>query len=99
MLQDHGWSHPEARTLLPPRSYGKFAAYDRPPRVARDLREEGVPLETFRIKSNRTGRKIAAYRFNGPTKIKRGRVGGRKVFSKAFKDALIERYGEFAVQR
>ncbi|KPD29653.1 HNH endonuclease [Pseudomonas paraeruginosa] len=69
--------------------------YDHPPRAARDVREEGVPLETFKLVSNRTGRKIAAYRFADPADIKRGRIGGRKAFSKAFKDALIERYGEF----
>ncbi len=69
--------------------------YDHPPRAARDVREEGVPLETFRLVSGRTGRKIAAYRFADPADIKRGRIGGRKAFSKAFKDALIERYGEF----
>jgi len=69
--------------------------YDHPPRAARDVREEGVPLETFKLVSSRTGRKIAAYRFADPADIKRGRIGGRKAFSKAFKDALIERYGEF----
>lgn len=69
--------------------------YDHPPRAARDVREEGVPLETFKLISSRTGRKIAAYRFADPADIKRGRIGGRKAFSKAFKDALIERYGEF----
>ncbi len=69
--------------------------YHHPPRVARYVREEGVPLETFRIKSNWTGRKIAAYKFDDPAKIKRGRIGRRKAFPKAFKDALVERYGEF----
>ena len=69
--------------------------YDHAPRAARDVREEGVPLETFRIESTRTGRKIAAYRFADPAEIKQGRIGGRKAFSKAFKEALIKRYGEF----
>lgn len=66
--------------------------YDHPPRAARDVRENGVPLETFKITSERTGRKIAAYRFGDPSKIRRGRVGGRKAFSKPFRDALIARY-------
>lgn len=66
--------------------------YDHPPRAARDVRENGVPLETFRITSGRTGRRIAAYRFGDPRRIRRGRIGGRKAFSKAFRAALITRY-------
>ena len=66
--------------------------YDHPPRAARDVRENGVPLETFRIRSERTGRMIGAYRFDDPAKIKRGRIGGRKAFSKQFRDALLARY-------
>ncbi|MCY4344927.1 MAG: hypothetical protein OXE83_15330 [Gammaproteobacteria bacterium] len=30
--------------------------------AARDVRENGVPLETYRIKGERTGRQIGAYR-------------------------------------
>ena len=66
--------------------------YDHPPRAARDVRENGVPLETFRVTSERTGRRIGAYRFADPDRIRRGRIGGRKAFSKAFRDALIARY-------
>ena len=66
--------------------------YDHPPRAARDVRESGVPLDTFWTTSERTGRRIAAYRFGDPTKIRRGRIGGRKAFSKQFRDALIARY-------
>lgn len=69
--------------------------YDHPPRVAGDVRDEGIPLETFKVVSTRTGRKIAAYRFGNPADIKAGRIGGRTAFSKAFKAALVERYGEF----
>lgn len=69
--------------------------YDHPPRVAGDVRDEGIPLETFKVVSTRTGRKIAAYRFGDPADIKAGRIGGRTAFSKAFKAALVERYGEF----
>jgi hypothetical protein len=67
--------------------------YDHPPRAARDVRENGIPLETFKVKSDRTGRVIAAYKFANPDEIKRGRVGGRKVFSKAFKEQLLSKYG------
>lgn len=67
--------------------------YDHPPRAARDVREQGIPLVTFNIVSNRTGRTIGAYKFDSPDNIKNGRIGGRKAFSKAFKASLIEKYG------
>lgn len=88
---DHILKHGHVTTEELQEVYG----YDHPPRAARDVREQGVPLETFRLVSNRTGRKIGAYRFADPADIKNGRIGGRKAFSKAFKDALLERYGEF----
>lgn len=66
--------------------------YDHPPRAARDVRECGIPLETFPVTSKKTGRRIAAYRFDSPDKITRGRIGGRKAFSKRFREALIKRY-------
>lgn len=52
-----------------------------------------MPLETYRIVSERTGRRVAAYRFADPSRIRRGRIGGRKAFSKAFRDALLAHYG------
>src|SRR3972149_8121664 len=63
--------------------------YDHPPRAARDVREQGIPLETFRVK-NAEGRTIAAYRFADPAKVRRGGLGGRKIFSKEFKKSLID---------
>ena len=66
--------------------------YNHPPRAARDVREQGIPLETFRIADSQ-GRSIGAYRFADPSKIRAGVLGGRKVFSKEFKEALIERCG------
>ena len=66
--------------------------YTHAPRAARDVREAGVPLETFKVTSTQTGRKIGAYRFADPRKIKRGRIEGRKAFSKDFHDALVARY-------
>lgn len=68
--------------------------YDHPPRAIRDVREEGIPLVTYKITSNRTGRQIGAYKFDSPDNIKQGRIGGRKAFSKAFKTALINKYGQ-----
>lgn len=66
--------------------------YNHPPRAARDVREQGIPIETFRTAGS-DGRNIAAYRFGDPSSIRRGFVGGRQVFSKAFKLALVEDSG------
>ena len=85
---DHILKHGHVTTEELKDRYG----YDHPPRAARDVRESGVPLETFRIPSERTGRKIAAYRFDDPSKIRRGRIEGRKAFSKSFRGVLIARY-------
>jgi hypothetical protein len=65
--------------------------YNHPPRAIRDVREEGVPIETYRVVGT-DGRKIAAYRFGNPDDIERHKLGGRKVFSKQFKKELVKRY-------
>ena len=66
--------------------------YDHPPRAVRDVREQGIPIETFNIigKNHRT---IAAYRFGDPTSIEAGKSGGRKVHSKKLKNSLVEIHG------
>ncbi len=69
-------------------------ALDHPPRAVQDVKEAGIPIEMFKVRSERTGRKIAAYRFGDPSKIRNGRIDGRKAFSKKFKEALLARYGE-----
>ena len=66
--------------------------YNHPPRAARDVRECGVPLETFKVHDS-NNRSIAAYRFGNPDDIEEHTLGGRKTFSKAFKKTLIERQG------
>lgn len=66
--------------------------YSHPPRAARDVREAGVPLETFNVKSEE-GKSIAAYRFGDLNLIQHNKVGGRKVFSKGFKNELYDRFG------
>lgn len=66
--------------------------YDHPPRAARDLREEGIPLETFYI-TGTTGRKIGAYRFGDVSQISQHKLGGRQTFSKPFKKLLLDRDG------
>jgi len=62
--------------------------YDHPPRAARDVREEGIPLETFRVTAS-NGRKIAAYRFGDPATAGFARLKGRTAFSKDLKKKLI----------
>jgi len=86
---DHLLKHGQITTEELQNVYG----YDHPPRAARDVREQGVPLDTIKVTSERTGRQIGAYVFGDPAKIKKGRIGGRKAFSKPFKDALLAHYG------
>jgi hypothetical protein len=66
--------------------------YNHPPRAAGDVRDQGIPLETFKV-TGRDGRQIAAYRFGDPSQIEDGKLGGRKILPKLLKKALVERYG------
>jgi len=61
--------------------------YNHPPRAARDVREAGIPLETFKVKSAE-GRSIAAYKFGDLRQLQSNRVTGRILFSKDFKSNL-----------
>ncbi|TCP52560.1 hypothetical protein EV586_10941 [Tumebacillus sp. BK434] len=67
--------------------------YTHGPRAAKDVRDKGIPLETFRVKSS-NGRSIGAYRFGDFSKVRNGVLGGRKVFSKEFKKELLDISGE-----
>ena len=69
----------------------KTYGYNHPPRAARDVREAGIPLETYRVKSS-DGRSIAAYKFGDFEKIKIDRLQGRRIFSLKFKQKLYEIY-------
>lgn len=68
--------------------------YNHPTRAIRDVREQGIPIETYRVKDN-DGRSIAAYKFGNPDQIenKVSKVHGRTAFTKTLKNALIEKYG------
>jgi len=66
--------------------------YEHPPRAARDVREQGIPLETFRVK-NAQGRSIGAYRFGDPSQVQADRLGGRQAFAKDFKQRLVRVMG------
>ncbi|MGH9431808.1 MAG: HNH endonuclease signature motif containing protein [Terriglobia bacterium] len=66
--------------------------YEHPPRAARDVREHGIPLETFSVRDKK-GRKIAAYRLDLTVPWEELKAGGRKAFSKEFKAQLVDCYG------
>lgn len=85
---DHILKHGHVTTEELQSKYG----YDHPPRAARDVREQGIPLITTRVTSS-NGRKIGAYAFGDPSKVRFGRVGGRTAFSKKLKEALITSAG------
>ncbi len=67
----------------------KTYGYSHPPRAARDVREAGIPLETFKVKSS-TGKSIAAYKFGDLANLQKGKISGRKVFCKKFKKELFD---------
>ena len=56
------------------------------------MRENGIPIETFRVTGS-DGRKIAAYRFGELGKGTMQRRDGRTGLSKIIKDALVAKYG------
>lgn len=85
---DHILKHGQITTEDLKETYG----YDHPPRAVRDVREQGIPIETFKTVGKR-GRQIAAYRFGDPEKLRSWRHAGRSVLSKEFKGELIKRYG------
>lgn len=66
--------------------------YNHPPRAVRDVREQGVPIDTIRIVGS-DGRKIAAYTFGDPARIIAGRLNGRVVIPKEFKQRLCAEHG------
>jgi len=85
---DHILEHGYVTTEELKEKYG----YDHPPRAARDVRESGIPLETFRVKDSR-GRKIGAYRFGDPEEARDWLMGGRRTLPKQLKNELMEREG------
>lgn len=66
--------------------------YNHPPRAARDVKELGIPLKTFRVNGS-DGRQIAAYKFDDLSKIPVKLSAGRSVLSKEIKLKLIEKHG------
>lgn len=70
----------------------KDYGYNHPPRAARDVREAGIPLITFRVRG-RDGRLIAAYRFGDPAKIEHHKLAGRSTLPKKLHAQLYARSG------
>ncbi|MBN1461940.1 MAG: HNH endonuclease [Armatimonadetes bacterium] len=66
--------------------------YNHPPRAARDVRERGIELETFRT-TGKDGRSIGAYRLVLGKHADRSALRGRKAFPKSLKKALADRDG------
>jgi len=66
--------------------------YNHPPRAVRDVKENGIPIEMFRVEGS-DGRKIAAYRFGDPKKARFSKLNGRTAFSKDLKARLVETSG------
>ncbi|MEZ4525934.1 MAG: HNH endonuclease signature motif containing protein [Desulfobacterales bacterium] len=66
--------------------------YNHPPRAARDVREHGIPLITFRVTGS-DGRKIAAYKFGNPDEAGFTKLAGRTALSKLLKEKLIQKHG------
>lgn len=66
--------------------------YDHPPRAARDVRERGIPLTTFRVTGTH-GRKIAAYKFGDMDDARGARLAGRRAWPKNFKKTLVRLHG------
>jgi len=85
---DHLLKHGHITTEELKEKYG----YNHPPRAVRDVREHGIPLETFRVTGS-DGRKIAAYRFGNVGKKRFRKLSGRTGLSKKIKEFLIEKYG------
>ena len=85
---DHIFEHGQITTEELRDIYG----YNHPPRAVRDVREHGIPIETFRVVGS-DGRHIAAYRFGDPSEQRAAQLSGRTAFTTALKSSLIERFG------
>lgn len=83
-ILEHGYVTTEELRVL----YG----YNHPPRAARDVRERGIPLITFRVTGS-DGRSIGAYKFGDLSEIEPQKHGGRQPIPKAIKDDLLAQNG------
>ena len=63
--------------------------YNHPPRAVRDVREAGISIITFKVKS-KSGKSIAAYKFGDIKTLQINRIAGRISLPKEFKSELFE---------
>lgn len=74
----------------------KKAGYEHAPRAARDVRELGIPLDTFSGKDSE-GKQMAIYKFGDWEEAKKknslSKTAGRTQLTNKLKTKLIERYG------
>lgn len=82
---DHILAHGQITTEELETQYG----YKHPPRAARDVREQGIPLETVSVK-NAAGQTIAAYRFGDFSQLDKGKLGGRQLIPKTIRQTLLD---------
>ena len=80
---DHILKHGQITTEELKAIYG----YNHPPRAIRDVREQGIPIKTFRVTGS-DGRKIAAYKFGDPSEVRATQLSGRTAFSSKLKDSV-----------
>jgi 5-methylcytosine-specific restriction endonuclease McrA len=66
--------------------------YADPRRALQDVRDQGIPLERFKVKGA-DGRSIGAHRFDTSRVTNQTRLGGRKAFAKVTRQALLARDG------
>ena len=85
---DHILKHGSITTEELRTQYG----YADPRRALQDVRDQGIPLEMFKVKGA-DGRSIGAHRFDISRIADVSRLGGRKAFPKVTKEALLERDG------
>jgi len=83
---DHILEHGHITTEDLSAKYG----YEHPPRAAQDVKDAGIPIESFRVTDSR-GRKIVAYRLGDPEDIRHLRSAGRRALPKQLKKELMER--------
>lgn len=88
VIIDHLLEHGQITTEEIRNLYG----YSHPPRAVRDVREHGIPVETFRVTGS-DGRSIGAYRFGDPKDLRAGQLSGRTLLTATLKAALIEERG------
>ena len=66
--------------------------YNHPPRAIRDVREHGIPIDTYRVTGS-DGRRIGAYKFGDPSKVRAAQLSGRTALGTRLKLDLMAKFG------